>query len=46
MLTSAWGGFSEQIVDMPAIAPAGRSFTYTCEVPGHEDMKGTLLVVQ
>ncbi len=40
------GGFSEQIVDMPAIAPAGRSFTYTCEVPGHEDMKGTLLVVQ
>ena len=37
-----FGGLSEQIVEIPQLA-AG-TYAYTCQVPGHEDMKGTLVV--
>ena len=38
----ALGGRSERLADIPSI-PAG-TYEYTCKVPGHEDMKGTLEV--
>ena len=36
------GGRSEKLIELPSI-PAG-TYEYTCEVPGHEDMKGSLVV--
>lgn len=36
------GPKSEVLVALPPSGPG--TFEYTCEVPGHEDMKGTLVV--
>ena len=36
------GGRSEKLVELPAIVPG--AYQYTCEVWGHEDMKGLLVV--
>ena len=36
------GSRSEKLVELPQIL-AG-TYKYTCEVPGHEDMEGTLMV--
>ena len=38
----AMGGRSEKLADIPAAAPG--TYEFTCQVPGHEDMKGTLVV--
>ena len=36
------GPRSETLVELPAMEPG--VYKYTCEVPGHEEMKGTLQV--
>ena len=37
-------GTAERIIELPPLAPG--SYSYTCEVPGHEGMKGTLEVIE
>ncbi len=37
-------GRNERLIQLPALRPG--TYEYTCEVPGHEDMKGTLIVSQ
>ena len=36
------GPKSETLVELPPLEPG--DYPYTCEVPGHEEMKGTLVV--
>ena len=42
-IDTAMGPGSEILIDLPRIVSG--ALIYTCEVPGHEDMKGTLVAV-
>ena len=41
-LSHALAGRSSKLVELPELQPG--QYEYTCKVPGHEDMKGTLVV--
>ena len=43
-LNHALAGRSSKLVELPNLQPG--QYEYTCKVPGHEDMKGTLVVVE
>lgn len=35
---------NEELIELPALEPG--EYTYVCTVPGHESMKGTLVVTE